>query len=132
MRYELFIALRYLKAKRKQTFVSVITIISVLGIIIGVTALIIALALITGFHENIQEKILGANSHVLLFNAMPDQAITDYPALIKKVEARPHVIAATPTALSKGMISSKYSSEGVVIYGVDPDSIKKVTVFGEA
>jgi lipoprotein-releasing system permease protein len=127
MRYELFIALRYLKAKRKQTFVSVITIISVLGIIIGVTALIIALALITGFHENIQEKILGANSHILLFNAMPEQAITDYSSLIKKIEQRPHIIAATPTALSKGMISSKYSSEGAVIYGVEPDSIKKVT-----
>jgi lipoprotein-releasing system permease protein len=127
MRYELFIALRYLKAKRKQTFVSVITVISVLGIIIGVTALIIALALITGFHENIQEKILGANSHILLFNALPEHPIDHYQSLIKKLEKRPHIIAAAPTALSKGMISSKYASEGVVIYGVDPDSIKKVT-----
>jgi lipoprotein-releasing system permease protein len=127
MRYELFIALRYLKAKRKQTFVSVITVISVLGIIIGVTALIIALALITGFHENIQEKILGANSHILLFNALPEHPIDHYQSLIKRLEKRPHIIAAAPTALSKGMISSKYASEGVVIYGVDPDSIKKVT-----
>lgn len=127
MRYELFIALRYLKAKRKQTFVSVITLISMLGIIIGVTALIIALALITGFHENIQEKILGANSHVLVFNSLPDQPIFNHHTLIEQIEERPHIIAAAPTALSKGMVSSKYTSEGVVIYGVEPHSIKKVT-----
>jgi len=127
MRYELFIALRYLKAKRKQTFMSAITFISTLGIIIGVTALIIALALMSGFHENIQEKILGANSHILIFNMLPGHSISNYHSLIKKIEGRPGILAAAPTAISKGMVSSKYANEGVIIYGVEPDSIKRVT-----
>ena len=64
MPYELFLALRYLLAKRKQTFLSLISLISVLGITVGVTALIIALSLATGFQEDIRGKILGANAHI--------------------------------------------------------------------
>ena len=67
MPYELFLALRYLLAKRKQTFLSLISLISVLGITVGVTALIIALSLATGFQEDIRGKILGANAHITVF-----------------------------------------------------------------
>jgi lipoprotein-releasing system permease protein len=66
MKYELFIARRYLTARRKQAFISVITFISILGIVIGVMALIIALALITGFQGDVQAKILGATSHIMV------------------------------------------------------------------
>ena len=66
MRFELFVARRYLTAKRKQAFISVITLISILGIMIGVMALVIAIALITGFQEDVQDKILGATSHIMV------------------------------------------------------------------
>ena len=66
MTYELFIAGRYLRARRKQAFISVITFISTLGIAIGVMALVIALALITGFQRDVQDKILGATSHIMV------------------------------------------------------------------
>ena len=66
MKYELFIAKRYLTAKRKQAFISVITFISILGIVIGVMALIIAIALITGFQGDVQDKILGSTSHIMV------------------------------------------------------------------
>jgi len=132
MRYELFLALRYLRPKKKGAFVSVITIIAIIGVAVGVAALIIALSLMTGFHENIQEKILGANSHILIFNAYPNRAIRDYPELIKRVRRVPGVVAATPTAFSKGMIASSLGTEGAVIYGVSPSSITKVsTVFSK-
>jgi lipoprotein-releasing system permease protein len=130
MRYELFLALRYLRPRKKGAFISVITIIAIIGVAVGVAALIIALSLMSGFHENIQEKILGANSHILIFNAYPNRAISDYPELIKRIEQIPRVRAATPTAFSKGMIASGLGTEGAVIYGVDPASINRVsTVF---
>ncbi len=66
MSYELFIGLRYLKAKRKQTFISVITFISILGITVGVTALIIVLSVMNGFEENLKEKILGINANIVV------------------------------------------------------------------
>ncbi|TKJ28798.1 lipoprotein-releasing system transmembrane subunit LolC, partial [bacterium (candidate division B38) B3_B38] len=126
MRYELFIALRYLKAKRKQAFIAVITVISVLGVMVGVGALIVALALMTGFHEDIQSKILGANSHLLVFNANLTQPINNYQALVQQIEEVPHVVAAAEVVYSKGMVSSPFRSEGVVIYGINPLSIRRV------
>ena len=66
MSYELFIGLRYLKAKRKQTFVSLITIISIAGVTVGVTALIVVLAVMNGFKEDLRDKILGVTSHVVI------------------------------------------------------------------
>ena len=122
----MFIALRYLKAKRKQAFIAVITIISILGVMVGVAALIVALALMTGFHEDVQSKILGANSHLLVFNAKLNQPISNYQALIRQIEEVPHVVAAAEVVYSKGMISSSFRSEGVVIYGINPRSIKRV------
>ncbi len=126
MRYELFIALRYLKAKRKQAFIAVITIISILGVMVGVGALIVALALMTGFHEDIQSKILGANSHLLVFNANLTQPISNYQQLIQQIEEVPHVVAGAEVVYSKGMVSSPFRSEGVVIYGINPPSIRRV------
>lgn len=126
MRYELFIALRYLKAKRKQAFIAVITVVSILGVMVGVGALIVALGLMTGFHEDIQSKILGANSHLLVFNANLTQPINNYQALIPQIEEVPHVVAAAEVVYSKGMVSSPFRSEGVVIYGINPPSIRRV------
>ena len=77
MRFELFVAKRYLTAKRKQAFISVITLISVLGIAIGVMALVIAIALITGFQEDVQGKILGATSHIMVSD-LSGEGLRDY------------------------------------------------------
>ncbi|HJZ10910.1 MAG TPA: hypothetical protein VJ521_02085, partial [Acidobacteriota bacterium] len=86
MRFELSIALRYLRSKRKQTFLSVISFISILGIILGVMALIIALALMTGFHEDIQTKILGTSAHIMVYSAA-SRGVSDYDQTMKIVGA---------------------------------------------
>ncbi len=84
MPFELFVAKRYLTARRKQAFISVITFISTLGIAIGVAALIIAVALITGFQEDVQDKILSATSH-LMISDLSSEALTDHEAMAARV-----------------------------------------------
>ena len=69
MRYEWFIGLRYLKAKRKQTFISIITVISIAGVTLGVMALIVVLAVMNGFEKNLKEKILGTYAHIIVLKA---------------------------------------------------------------
>src|SRR5919201_4128293 len=106
MPYELFIALRYLRAKRRQAAVSVITAIAVAGITVGVAALIVALALFTGFREEVQEKILGGTAHLNLLK--PDNSgIENYRELTERVGRVPGVRAASapiyePVLLSVG------------------------------
>ena len=78
MSFEFFVSLRYLKAKRKQTFISIITFISIGGVALGVTALIVVLAVMSGFENDLKNKILGLNSHVLVLSW--DNTIEDYPA----------------------------------------------------
>ncbi len=85
MSFEFFVGLRYLKAKRKQTFISLITFISIGGITLGVMALIIVLAVMSGFGENLRDKILGTYSHVLV-NIYGKDGIRDYPAVIEKIK----------------------------------------------
>ena len=106
MSYELFIALRYLTAKRKQTFVSVISLISVLGVIVGVAALIIALALMTGFQQDIREKILGANAHLTVFGSWAGRPIEDPDGVVRALLSVPGVVSAAPVVLEKGLIVS--------------------------
>ncbi|MCK4760428.1 MAG: ABC transporter permease, partial [Candidatus Aminicenantes bacterium] len=95
MNYELFVAKRYLTAKRKQAFISVITFISILGITIGVMALVIAIALITGFQGDVQDKILDSTSHIMV-PALSRDALKDHPQLISRIEDIDGVISATP------------------------------------
>ena len=85
MNYEFFIAKRYLTAKRKQAFISVITFISILGITIGVMALVIALALITGFQGDVQDKLLGSTSHIMVSD-ISREGLEDYPQLLSKIK----------------------------------------------
>jgi len=118
MKYEFFIAKRYLTAKRKQAFISVITFISVLGISIGVMALIIAIALITGFHNDVQDKILGSTAH-LMVSDLTGEGIENYPDLIKEIEAVQGVIVASPVIYDKVLIKGPYKSDGALLRGVD-------------
>ena len=124
MSYELFIGLRYLKAKRKQTFVSLITLISIAGVMVGVTALIVVIAVMNGFKEDLQDKILGVTSHVVISRF--DGNISKYPEVRKKVEEVSGVNAATPFIYTQVMISSRKGISGAVLRGIEPQTASKV------
>jgi len=118
MNYELFVAKRYLTAKRKQAFISVITFISVLGITIGVMALVIALALITGFQEDVQDKILGASSHIIVSD-LTGEGLRNYPQLISSVERIKGIKSLSPVVYKTVLISGPSKSSGALLKGVD-------------
>ncbi|HHF42553.1 MAG: hypothetical protein DRI99_01170 [Candidatus Aminicenantes bacterium] len=120
MRYELFIAKRYLTARRKQAFISVITFISVLGITIGVMALVIALALISGFQADVQNKILGTTSH-LMISSLAGEGLEGYPRLIQRIEEDQEVLYATPVVYDTVLLNGPFKSSGVVLRGLDLD-----------
>jgi lipoprotein-releasing system permease protein len=115
--FELHIALRYLLAKRKQAFISVISLISTLGVTVGVMALVIALALMTGLQGEIRDRILGANPHIYIWKT---SGITDYRAESDMLRQLPHVVGAAPAILGKAMISSARSPDFVNLTGIDP------------
>ena len=119
MKFELFIALRYLREKRKQTMISVISILSVAGIAAGVMALVIALALSTGFKEDIQKKILGATPAVNLFR-IDGAPVADPDALLGRIGRVDGVTASAPAILRQVLVSSAYSNQGAALKGVDP------------
>ena len=117
-RYEFFIGLRYLKAKRKQTFISVITGFSIIGIMLGVMALIVVLAVMDGFGYEIREKVLGTHSHIILNKY--GSGIKDYRTVIKKVAQVPGVKAAAPFVSTQVMLSGNSGAAGSVVRGIDP------------
>lgn len=124
MSYELFIGLRYLKAKRKQTFVSLITIISIAGVMVGVTALIVVIAVMNGFKEDLRDKILGVTSHVVISRF--DGNISKYQEVRAKVGEVSGVNAATPFIYTQVMISSRKAISGAVLRGIEPKTASKV------
>ena len=124
MSYELFIGLRYLKAKRKQTFVSLITFISIAGVMVGVTALIVVIAVMNGFKEDLRDKILGVTSHVVISRF--DGNISNYQEVRAKVEEVSGVNAATPFIYTQVMISSRKAISGAVLRGIEPKTASKV------
>ena len=101
MRYEVFLALRYLKARRKQAFTSVVSFVSILGISVGVAALVIALALLTGFQQDIQAKIIDANAHIVLW-AFGDEPMVEYPEVVSTAISVPGVVNAAPDSSPSG------------------------------
>ena len=129
MSYEFFVSLRYLRAKRKQVFVSVITFISVAGIFLGVAALIIVLAVMNGFETDLRNKILGINSHIVLMEY--NGTMKQYPQVIKNIENVPGVVAATPFIYSQAMVKSGNSASGVVLRGLQVESAFQVITLGK-
>ena len=125
MSYEFFISLRYLKAKRKQAFISLITWISIGGVAVGVTALIVVISVMGGMQEDLRNKILGTNSHVIVLSN--EGGITKQQEIIKKIEKVEHVVAASPFIFNQVMLTSANSVSGVAIRGIDPDMEAKVT-----
>ncbi|MGD8539856.1 MAG: ABC transporter permease [Candidatus Aminicenantes bacterium] len=118
MSYEYFVAKRYLTAKRKQAFISVITFISILGITIGVMALVIAIALITGFQGDVQDKILGSTSHILIRD-YSEAGMRDYRQLISQVKDMEEVVNASPVVLDGVYIVGALKSQGAMLRGLD-------------
>ena len=120
MRYELFISLRYLKAKRKQVFISLITFLSMAGVGLGVMALVVVLSVMRGFEDDLKGKILGTNAHlVILQHGAP---IRDYRDIVQKVKGIEGVVAATPFIFTQAMITSESNAHGIVLRGIDPET----------
>jgi lipoprotein-releasing system permease protein len=122
--YELHVALRYLLAKRKQAFISVISLISTLGVTVGVMALVIALALMTGLQGEIRDRIVGANPHIYVWKT---NGIQDYRAESDMLRRFPHVIGAAPAILGKALVSTARLDEFVNLTGIDPVLESSVT-----
>ncbi|MBN2256076.1 MAG: lipoprotein-releasing ABC transporter permease subunit [Deltaproteobacteria bacterium] len=129
MSYEFFIALRYLRAKRKQAFVSLITFISVAGIFLGVAALIIVLAVMNGFEDDLRNKILGVNSHIVLMKYQGKMG--DYRSVKEKVDRIDGVVASTPFVYGQAMVKNGDRVTGVVLRGIDAESALTVISLGK-
>lgn len=128
--FELKIGLRYLKAKRKSTFISIITFISTAGVALGVMALIIVLAVMTGFERDLKEKILGTNAHLVVIRS--GAPMEDYRTLMERLQKLPGVEATTPFIYNQVMLSTGRHVSGVVLRGIDSVSDKKVTRLSQA
>jgi len=122
--FETFFSFRYLKAKRKQGFISIITGISILGITIGVMSLIVVLAVMNGFREDLMKKILGVNSHLLIFSY--NAGIRDTEAVIEKALKVEGVLSATPFIYSEVMVKHAGNISGAILRGLDPATVGRV------
>jgi lipoprotein-releasing system permease protein len=120
MSFETFFSFRYLKAKRRQGFISIITGISILGIMIGVMSLIVVLAVMNGFREDLLKKILGVNSHLIILSYRG--GIKDTQAVMDKALEVDGVLSATPFIYSQVMIKNAGNISGAILRGLDPDT----------
>jgi lipoprotein-releasing system permease protein len=129
MAYEFLISLRYLRARRKQVFVSIITFISIAGIFLGVAALIIVLAVMNGFETDLRTKILGVNSHVMVMDQ--SGAMHNHPRVMAEVLQVPGVVAATPFLYSQAMLRHGNNVTGIVLRGLSLADAEKVVNLGK-
>jgi len=125
MTTELFIALRYLRSRRKSRFISLITWISVGGIALGVAALLTVIAVMTGFEEDLRDKILSTNAHIVVLSHDP-AGVTDIEGALEEIDATPGVVGAAPFILSQVMLTTPRGVSGVVLHGIDPARIDRV------
>src|ERR1700737_154690 len=121
--FELFIARRYLRAKRKQAVISVITVISIMGVAAGVMALVIALAINNGFRNTLQRSLLGATAHVQLLEKKPEFGIQNWQELDPKLRRIPHVISASPGLYGVVLFNGPLQSTGAVLKGIPVDNV---------
>ncbi|NCC23787.1 MAG: lipoprotein-releasing ABC transporter permease subunit [Deltaproteobacteria bacterium] len=128
MSFELFVSCRYLLARRKQAFISVISLISVVGVALGVASLIVVLGVMNGFSDNLRDKILGVNAHLIVVSM--EKGIPDYRDLAEKCLQVPRILAATPFIYSEVMLSTPSGVKGVVLRGIDPKTAGDVLSIG--
>src|ERR1017187_9689190 len=126
MRFELYVAARYLKAKRRQAVVGVVTTISIAGVAAGVAALIIALAITNGMRRDLQERLLGSSSHVELMRVKSD-GIHNWQPLIGRLRHLPHVSAAAPGIYEEVMVSRGPRAGFALVKGIDPAEERTVS-----
>ncbi len=126
MRYETLIGLRYLKSKRRQSFISLITLISSGGVALGVMALIVVISVMSGFERDLRDKILGTNAHVVLLQ-FGEKGVTDVEQLLPRIVQASHVVGAAPFTLHQVMLTSRYGVMGAVLRGIDPQQVRRVT-----
>lgn len=123
--YQIFVGLRYLRAKRRERSISVNTAISISGVALGVTALITVLAVMTGFQEDLREKILGVNAHVVIMDYSGE--LKDYKNVASELETVKGVKAWSPFVLGQVMLSAGKNVHGVVLHGIDPEMEARTT-----
>jgi lipoprotein-releasing system permease protein len=126
MRFEFFVASRYLRAKRKQAVIGIITGISIAGVAAGVASLVVALAINNGFRQDLQDRLLGSTSHVNLLRTMGD-GIPDWRPLMERLRKQPHVVAAAPDLYEQVLISLGSRAQGAVLKGIIPQDERKVS-----
>ena len=127
MPFELFIALRYLLARRRQAFISVISLISTIGVGVGVIALIVALAMMTGIQGELRDRILGSTAHIYV---QKNIGIDDYRAEVQSLLKVPGVVGAAPAIMGKALISSENGNGFITLKGIDPQLEPNVTDIG--
>src|ERR1700689_3090429 len=125
MRFELFIASRYLRAKRRQAFIGIITGISIVGVAAGVASLIVALAINSGFRQDLQQRLIGSTSHISLLR-VADDGIKDWPPLLERLRKQPHVVADAPAIFEQVLISRGPRAGGAVLKGMIPADERRV------
>lgn len=126
MRFELFVASRYLRAKRRQAFIGVITAISIAGVAAGVASLIVALAINNGFRQDLQARLLGSTAHISLMRVQSD-GIKDWQPLLEHLSKEPHVVAAAPAIYEQVLISRGPAARGAVLKGMVPAYERRVS-----
>jgi lipoprotein-releasing system permease protein len=127
--YQLFIALRYLRSRKRHRSISFNTLISIGGVALGVTALIVVLSVMSGFHEDLKNKILGVNAHLLVLSYTG--GIKDYEDVIEKIKDISEVKNVSPFVLGQVMLAKGRSAQGVYLRGVDPKYEARTTVLKE-
>jgi lipoprotein-releasing system permease protein len=128
MFFEIFLGIRYLKAKRKQAFISIISVISVVGVMVGVMALIVVLSVMNGFRADLMSKILGVNSHLLIMSYTG--SFRDYPDVTAKIDHVDGIVAMTPFIYSQVMVNHAGNVSGAILRGLDTESAAQVVSIG--
>ena len=126
MQFELFVASRYLRAKRRQAVIGLITIISIIGVAAGVASLIVALAINNGFRQDLQDRLLSSTSHINLLRVQSD-GIRDWEPLLERLEKMPHVVAGAPAIYEQVLISRGARAQGGILKGIIPQDERKVS-----
>jgi lipoprotein-releasing system permease protein len=124
MKYELFIGMRYLQARRRETFISLITVISVLGVMLAVMVLNIVMGVMTGFEETLRDRLLGINAHVAVLRS--GEPMREYEKVLEQLKNMSEVVAASPTIYGQVMLTAGPRVSGVVVRGIDPDRVNQV------
>ena len=124
MQFELFVAARYLKAKRRQAVIGIITFISIVGVAAGVASLIIALAINNGFRQDLQDRLLGSSSHINLLRVEAD-GIRNWQPLLSELEKQPHVLSGAPAIYEQVLISRGARAQGAILKGIIPSTTRQ-------